>query len=62
MSNPPNIVFVFCDQLRYGTLGCEDNTVCRTPNIDRFDTRARDERIHAHKLGQTFTHEKWMRK
>jgi arylsulfatase A-like enzyme len=36
VSHSPNIVFVFCDQLRYGTLGCEGNTVCRTPNIDRF--------------------------
>ena len=32
----PNILFVFADQLRYGTLGCEGNAVIRTPNIDRL--------------------------
>ncbi len=32
----PNILFVFADQLRYGTLGCEGNAVIRTPNLDRL--------------------------
>jgi len=32
----PNIVFVYCDDLGYGDLGCFGNSVNRTPNIDRL--------------------------
>ena len=32
----PNILFVFCDQLRYGALGVEGNPIIRTPNVDRL--------------------------
>lgn len=30
----PNIVFVFADQLRYDSLGCNGNPIVQTPNID----------------------------
>jgi len=36
MNSFPNLLFVFCDQLRHGTLGCEGNGLCRTPNLDRL--------------------------
>jgi arylsulfatase A-like enzyme len=32
----PNILFIFADQLRYGTLGCEGNRIIKTPNFDRL--------------------------
>ena len=32
----PNILFVFADQLRYGTLGCEGNSAISTPTFDRL--------------------------
>ena len=36
MPERPNILFMFCDQLRYGTLGAEGNPIIRTPNLDRL--------------------------
>lgn len=36
MSKRPNIVFVFADQHRYSSLGCNGNPVVKTPNIDRL--------------------------
>jgi len=36
MNRYPNIVFVFSDQQRYSALGCDGNTVIKTPNIDRM--------------------------
>lgn len=32
----PNVVFIFADQLCYSALGCNGNTVVKTPNIDRL--------------------------
>ena len=32
----PNVLFVFCDQLRYDTLGCTGSRDARTPSIDRL--------------------------
>jgi arylsulfatase A len=32
----PNIVFIYCDDLGYGDLGCFGNGINRTPNIDRM--------------------------
>lgn len=36
MNKKPNIVFVFADQQRYSSLGCNGNPVVKTPNIDRL--------------------------
>jgi arylsulfatase A len=33
---PPNIVFIMCDNLGYGDLGCYGSTQHRTPNVDRL--------------------------
>ena len=34
-SQPPNIVFIFCDDLGFGDLGCYGSQI-KTPNIDRL--------------------------
>ncbi|MCL2641249.1 MAG: sulfatase-like hydrolase/transferase, partial [Phycisphaerales bacterium] len=36
MTNRPNILYVFADQLRYDTLGCTGNKLVKTPHIDRL--------------------------
>src|SRR5438309_1207314 len=36
-SRPPNVVFIYCDDLGYGDLGCYGSTN-RTPHIDRLAT------------------------
>jgi arylsulfatase len=36
MSDRPNILHIFCDQLRFDALACAGNPVIRTPNIDRL--------------------------
>ena len=36
---PPNIVFIFADDLGYGDLGCYGATKIKTPNIDRLATQ-----------------------
>ncbi len=36
-SRPPNVVFIYCDDLGYGDLGCYGSTN-RTPHIDRLGT------------------------
>ncbi len=33
---PPNIVFLLCDNLGYGDIGCFGSTKHRTPNVDRL--------------------------
>ncbi len=33
---PPNIVFILCDDLGYGDLGCYGNELNRTPTIDKL--------------------------
>ncbi|MEW6305550.1 MAG: sulfatase-like hydrolase/transferase [Verrucomicrobiota bacterium] len=35
-ARPPNIVFIFADDLGYGALGCYGQTKIKTPNIDRL--------------------------
>jgi arylsulfatase A-like enzyme len=32
----PNVLFIFCDQLRYSALGSSGNTMVQTPNLDEF--------------------------
>ncbi|MBK0329649.1 sulfatase-like hydrolase/transferase [Rhodobacteraceae bacterium F11138] len=34
MTNPKNILFIMCDQLRFDYLGCAGHPTIRTPNID----------------------------
>ncbi len=36
MRTKPNILLIMCDQLRADTLDCYGDTVCDTPNIDKF--------------------------
>ncbi len=36
MSDRPNILFVYPDQMRYDAMGCVGNPVIKTPNIDRL--------------------------
>ncbi|MCB1209244.1 MAG: sulfatase [Verrucomicrobiales bacterium] len=37
-TNPPNIIFVLCDDMGYGDLGCMGAKDIQTPNIDRIAT------------------------
>ncbi len=32
----PNVIIILCDDLGWGDIGCNGNTVIRTPNIDRL--------------------------
>ncbi len=34
--NPPNLVFLISDELRFDALGCAGNPIVRTPNLDRL--------------------------
>lgn len=34
--NPPNIIYIMCDDLGYGDLGCYGQQVIQTPNIDQL--------------------------
>ena len=36
MTNRPNILLVYPDQMRYDAMGCAGNPVIKTPNIDRL--------------------------
>lgn len=36
MTRPPNIIFILCDDLGWGDMGCYGHTLIRTPNIDRL--------------------------
>ncbi len=40
-STPPNVVFIFADDLGYGDLGCYGATKVQTPNIDRLAKEGR---------------------
>jgi len=33
-ANKPNLVYIFCDQLRYSAVGTSGNRIVKTPNID----------------------------
>lgn len=47
MARRPNILLITTDQQRYDSLGCNRNTVCRTPAIDSLAaTGVRYERAH----------------
>lgn len=35
-SDKPNIVFILCDDMGYGDLGCYGQKYIETPNIDRM--------------------------
>ncbi len=35
-NNPPNIIFVFCDDLGFGDLGCYGSRITRTPALDNM--------------------------
>lgn len=37
---PPNIVFIFTDDMGYGDLGCYGNERIATPHIDRLARKA----------------------
>ncbi len=39
--NPPNIIFIFADDLGYGDLGCYGATKVQTPNIDQLAREGR---------------------
>lgn len=41
MADRPNIVFVFCDQLRQAAVGCYGQDPVVTPNLDRFAAESR---------------------
>lgn len=34
--NPPNIVFLLADDMRYDVMGCAGNTIIQTPNLDNL--------------------------
>ena len=35
-NRPPNIIYIMCDDLGYGDLGCYGQEIIRTPNIDQL--------------------------
>ena len=39
--SPPNVVFIFADDLGYGDLGCYRATKVQTPNIDSLAAEGR---------------------
>ena len=36
VKNKPNIIFIMCDDMGYGDLGCYGQPYISTPNIDRL--------------------------
>ena len=38
-SEPPNVILIMCDQLRFDCLGCTGHDFVRTPNLDRLAER-----------------------
>lgn len=36
MTRSPNVIFILCDDLGWGDLGCYGHTLIKTPNIDRL--------------------------
>ncbi len=50
-STPPNIIYIMCDDLGYGDLGCYGQEIIKTPNIDQL--AAEGMRFTDHYAGHT---------
>ena len=45
MEKRPNILHLFCDQLRFDAIHAHNNPVIKTPNIDRLVEMVHDYRL-----------------